>query len=127
MTFYSYGCSYCRPSLIHVYSIDYWFNIPIFWVMGVIPYVFLDVVRLSLAWPPTASSIGISVEVARSSSCRIPCCKYFFGHTVLYEVPRFSTPVAVIISVIVIVAVLLRVCFLLLFLKELLDCCCKDF
>src|SRR6266540_1084148 len=92
--------------------------------MSVISYIFLDVVRLSLVWPPTASSVGILVEVGRSFSCRIPCCKHLFGHTIPYEVSRFSTPEAVIIYANIILA---RVCFLLLFLKELLYCCGKDF
>src|SRR6266540_2204508 len=92
--------------------------------MGVIPYVFLDVVRFSLAWPPTASSVGVSVEIARLFSCRVPCCKHFLRHTVPYEVSRFSTPEAVIIFAIIILA---WVCFLLLFSKELLYCYGEDF
>src|SRR6266540_2930337 len=91
--------------------------------MGVVSYVFLDIVRFSLAWPPTTSSVGILVKVARSSSCRVPCCEYFFGYTVLHEVSRFSAPEAVIIISITRVGVR----FLLLFLKELLYCGGKDF
>ena len=125
MTFYSYGSSYCWPFLVHVYSVNYWLDISVFWVIGVVSHVFFDVVWFSLAWPPTASSVGISVEIARSFLCGVPCCKHFFRHTVPYEVFRFSAPEAVIISAIIVV--LARVCFLLLFLKELLYCCGEDF
>ena len=91
--------------------------------MSVVSYVFLDVVRFSLAWPPTASSVGISVEITRSFSCRVPCCKHFLGHTVPYEVFKFSAPEAVVIAF----AILVRVCLFLLFLKESLDGYSEDF
>ena len=129
MTFYSYCSSYCWPSLVHVYSVDYWFDISVFWVVGIIPYAFFDVIWFSLAWPPTASSVDVSIEVARSFSCRVPCCKHFFGHTVPHEVSRFSTPETVVsvVIVIIVIIVVVRVCFFLLFSKELLDCCGEDF
>ena len=122
MTLYLYGSSYGWSSLIHVYSVDYWFDISIFWIIGVISYVFLNVIWFSLVWPPTASSVGISVEVDRSLSWRIPYCEYLFRHTVLHEVSGFSTPEAIISSLI-----LTRVSFFLPFLKELLYHYGKDF
>src|SRR6266540_6852999 len=91
--------------------------------MGVVSYVFLNVVSFSLAWPPTTSSIGISIEVAGLLSCRVSYCKHLFRHTIPHEVSGFSAPEAVIISAII----LARVCFFLLFSKELLYCCSKDF
>src|SRR6266542_1852891 len=92
--------------------------------MSIVPYVFLDVVRFSLAWPPTASSVVVSVEVARLFLCRVSCCQYLLGHTVPHEVSRFSTSEAVIISAVIILS---WVCFFLLFSKELLYRCSKDF
>src|SRR6266542_4165139 len=94
--------------------------------MGVIPYILLDVIRFPLAWPPTASSVGISVYIVWSVLVGLPRCKQLLGHTISHEVPGFSASEAVIISVVVI-AVWAWVCLLLLFSKELLDCCCKDF
>ena len=111
MPFYSYGSSYCWPSLVHIYFVDYWFNISVFWVMDIISHVLFNIIWFSLVWPLTASFVGVSVEVARSSSCRIPCCKHLFGHTVSHEISRFSAPEAIVIASII----LARVCFFLLF------------
>ena len=61
---------------------------------------------------------------SRLFSCRVPRCKHLLEHTVSYEVSRFSTSEAVIISAII---VLSWVCLFLLFLKKLLDSRSKDF
>src|SRR6266542_1209771 len=90
--------------------------------MDVVPYIFFDVVRFSLTWPLTASSIVVSVGIGWSISVRVPCCKHLLGHTVPHEMSRFSTPKAIVASI-----AWTGVCFLLLFSKKLLNCCGKDF
>src|SRR6266542_498749 len=90
--------------------------------MDVVPYIFFDVVRFSLTWPLSASSIVVSVGIVWSISVRVPCCKHLLGHTVPHEMSRFSTPKAIVASIACAV-----VCFLLLFSKKLLYCLCEDF
>ncbi len=91
--------------------------------MSVISYVFFDIIRFSLAWPLTARSVNIMVEVVRTFLLRgIPCCEYLFRHIVSRKVLRLFTFKAVIIPIIS-----AWVYFFFFLSKELLYYHCKDF